>query len=134
GAYHQRMNIKRFRKVGAIAKETAEWFHLSGSADAGELLIAWGSCAGVAKEYAAGHQGTALFIPEIIHPFPAAALKQACAGRKRVTVLEMNYQGQLYHHLRAIGAIPPTAISVARSGGLPLQTTDIEQLLSGQTA
>ncbi|MBI2343710.1 MAG: 2-oxoacid:acceptor oxidoreductase subunit alpha [Deltaproteobacteria bacterium] len=129
GANHERMNQKRFRKLMAIERETAEWCVTSGRAKAPIGLIAWGSCAGVVQEYALTRDDIALFVPHMLHPFPARALQTFLEGRRTVGVIEMNFQGQLYHHLRGIGVLDGTAHNLRRSGGLPFQLDEIGILL-----
>ncbi|OGQ05854.1 MAG: hypothetical protein A3F82_06045 [Deltaproteobacteria bacterium RIFCSPLOWO2_12_FULL_44_12] len=131
GDQHEAMNQKRFLKLKAIAKETQNWHSCFGSSSAPHALIAWGSPAGVAKEYLAAHNHTALFIPAILNPFPMEGLKQFLKGRKTVTVLEMNYQGQLFHHLKALGVLDGKAKSLRRSGGLPFKTRELETMMQG---
>ncbi len=127
---HERMNQKRFRKRAALARHTADWCWTEGAAEAPLGVITWGSSAGVMREYIAHHPDTALFVPEILEPFPEAALRQFMSGRQRIVVLEMNFQGQLFHHLRGLGVLPAHAVSVCRSGGYAFHRGEIERLLN----
>ncbi|MBI5299867.1 MAG: 2-oxoacid:acceptor oxidoreductase subunit alpha [Deltaproteobacteria bacterium] len=131
GDQHQIMNQKRFLKLKTIAKETAPWYSIQGSAKADHALITWGSCAGVAEEYLLHHPETALFVPQILEPFPVEGLQKFLKDKKSVTVLEMNHQGQFYHHLRALGLLDEgkSAVSARRSGGLPFKVEDLEQMM-----
>ena len=126
---HQKMNQKRFSKLEAIQKETTRWFHTVGEEGAPHLIVSWGSSAGVVKEYILKHKEFSLFVPEILHPFPVEALKKLSKGRKMISVLEMNYQGQLYHYLKGCGAIDGNVRSIKRSGGVPFCLEELENML-----
>ncbi|MBI4238399.1 MAG: 2-oxoacid:acceptor oxidoreductase subunit alpha [Deltaproteobacteria bacterium] len=129
GALHQTMSRKRFAKLAAVAKVSAAWCSSYGRTTAPRAVIAWGSSAGVVRQYVATHPDTALFVPEILHPFPIDALRAFLHGRQQVSVVEMNYQGQLHHHLRALGAIDTSARRLGRAGGLPFQLREVEEWL-----
>lgn len=129
GLNHEKMNQKRFKKMEAIAKESADWVTITGQIEAPHALIAWGSTRGAVEELIARRPDLALFVPAILNPFPVEALKNFLKGRKSVTVVEMNFQGQLFHHLKAIGAIPEQSVSACRSGGIPFQVDEIERML-----
>ena len=127
--HHQIMNEKRFRKLEAIGQEAKNWYRYYGEKGISHLIVAWGSSAGVIKEYISKHPDTALFIPEMIHPFPSEALQRLSKGCKTVLVLEMNYQGQLYHYLKGCGAIDGNVRSIKRSGGVPFCLEELENML-----
>lgn len=129
GALHQTMSRKRFAKLASVAKASAGWYSTYGRASAPHAVIAWGSSASVVRKYLATHADIALFVPEILHPFPVDALRAFLRGRERVSVLEMNYQGQLHHHLRGLGVIDDRARHVGRAGGLPFQLREVEEWL-----
>ena len=73
---HQRMNEKRFRKFDAIAEETKDWYRTLGSAAAPRGIVAWGSMYGLMREWVLTHPEYRVFLPEIVHPFPIAALER----------------------------------------------------------
>lgn len=129
GEHHHAMNQKRFQKFEELKKETRGWHSICGSKSAPTALIAWGSSARIARELAAVQSELAVFVPEILHPFPIEALKNFLEGREKIYVLEMNYQGQLYHYLRALGGIPESAKSLSRSGGIPFHRDELQQRL-----
>ncbi|MDO8526607.1 MAG: 2-oxoacid:acceptor oxidoreductase subunit alpha [Deltaproteobacteria bacterium] len=127
GDLHEEMNLKRFKKMELLKETTADWFHIYGNLKATHALIAWGSSAGVAREWVLENPDYAVFIPEILHPFPQKGLKNFLAEKKSVVVWEMNFQGQLCHHLKAIGVLDEKAIQISRSGGLPFQTENLSR-------
>ena len=81
------------------------------------------------REVGDKRRDTAVFVPEILHPFPLEGLAEFLKGRKKIFVLEMNFQGQLYHYLRAFGALPENARSLSRSGGIPFHHDELQQRL-----
>lgn len=129
GDMHHAMNQKRFTKLNSLAWATEGWYRIFGKHDAPHLLIAWGSTAGVAHEIVHRRNDVALFVPEILNPFPKKALQSFLAKRASVAVVEMNFQGQLHHHLRAIGVIDDRVLSIHRSGGLPFHVDELAVLL-----
>lgn len=124
---HEAMNRKRFLKIQDLAEASAGWHSTFGSPSAETGIVAWGSSAGVAKALARRQKGFAVFVPEILHPFPLEGLKQFLRLKKSVFVLEMNYQGHLFHALRAWGAIDGKTRSIRRSGGIPFQIEELKQ-------
>ena len=129
GAMHEAMNQKRFRKWEALSETAAGWHQHYGPPKAPHAIIAWGSSAAVAREFAENHPDFAVFVPQILHPFPKKALQHFLKNRKTVSVLEMNYQGQFYHYLKGIGAIDGNARSFKRSGGQPFHTEELGQMI-----
>ena len=124
GALHQRMNEKRFKKLPLIEAETRDWYHTLGAADARRGIIAWGSTFGVLREWLRAHPEYRVFLPEILHPFPLAALAEWRQGLEWCAVLEMSYQGQLHRHLSGLTDMAGVR-SIARSGGLPMTLQEI---------
>jgi len=53
------------------------------------------------------------------------ALARALEGARRIVVMEQNHGAQLYRHLLAHKAIPPSAESFARPGPLPFRPAEI---------
>jgi 2-oxoglutarate/2-oxoacid ferredoxin oxidoreductase subunit alpha len=127
-AMHQRMNEKRFKKLAAIAEETGDWFRTLGDPSARQGVIAWGSQYGLLREFADANPHIRFFLPEIIHPFPLAALEEWRRGLDSLAVLELTYQGQFHRYLSGLTDLRG-ARSVSRSGGTPLTSTELNELL-----
>ena len=128
-ATHQRMNEKRFRKLPAIADETRDWYRTLGASAAPQGIVAWGSQYGILREWVMSHPEYRVFLPEAIHPFPLEGFEAWRRGLETLRVLELSYQGQFLRYLSSITDLRG-AISVARSGGVPLTTTELQQLLT----
>jgi 2-oxoglutarate ferredoxin oxidoreductase subunit alpha len=128
-ATHQRMNEKRFRKIPAIAAETRGWFRTLGAAGAKRGIIAWGSQYGILREWVMAHPEYRVFMPEILHPFPLEALAEWRRGLDGLAVLELSYQGQFHRYLTSLTDMKGVR-SIARSGGVPLTSTELAQLLT----
>jgi len=124
---HQRMNEKRFRKMHSIADETRSWYRTLGDPNARQGIVSWGSQFGLLKEWAQSHPGLRVFLPEIIHPFPLDAFTEWRQGLDSLSVLELSYQGQFFRHLSSLTDLSG-ARSVARSGGNPLTSADLQKL------
>jgi 2-oxoglutarate ferredoxin oxidoreductase subunit alpha len=129
---HQQMNAKRFRKLDAIAEHTRGWFRTLGADAAPRGIVAWGSQFGLLREYVAAHPEYRVFLPEILHPFPLQALEEWRRGLTDLAVVELSFQGQLFRHLRGLTDMRG-ARSVARSGGVPLSSTELTRLLTEGT-
>ncbi|MBI4364583.1 MAG: 2-oxoacid:acceptor oxidoreductase family protein [Candidatus Latescibacteria bacterium] len=128
GTIHQQMNAKRFRKLEAIARDTKDWFRTLGAPHAPRGIIAWGSQYGLMKEWVAGHPEYRVFLPEILHPFPIAALDAWRKNLESAAVVEMSYQGQLHRTLAGLTDLSGV-VSVTRSGGTPMKQAELERLL-----
>jgi 2-oxoglutarate ferredoxin oxidoreductase subunit alpha len=126
GVVHQAMNERRFLKLPRIAAETADWCRTLGAADAPRGLIAWGSTYGVLREWVREHPDFRVFLPEILHPFPLAALARWRAGLRWCAVLEMSYGGQLHRILSGLTDLKGVH-SLARSGGVPITLHEIAE-------
>lgn len=61
-------------------------------------------------------------------PLQRKALRQLCKGHK-VTVIEQNATGQLYHYLLSEQAIPKSSRSFARPGPILLTPGDIDRFV-----
>jgi len=125
---HQRMNEKRFRKLDAIAVETAGWYRTLGRAAAPKGIVAWGSSYGMLREWVIENPEYRVFLPEIVHPFPLAAFEAWRAGLEWGAVVELSYQGQFHHLLAGLTDVRGLA-SVTRSGGIPLTAHELRALL-----
>ena len=125
---HQRMNAKRFRKLEAIAAESADWFRVLGRPDAPRGLVAWGSQYGVLREWTLAHPEYQVFLPEILHPFPLEALRRWLAPLAWAGTIELSFQGQFHRYLSSL--LPFDQLrSFARSGGVPLSLTELTAML-----
>jgi hypothetical protein len=123
------MNTKRFRKLDAIAAETGEWYRALGRAEAPLGIIAWGSMYGLLHEWVRQHPEFRVFLPEILHPFPLAALAAWRQGLARCWTVELSYQHQFHRYLGSLTDLGGVG-SVGRSGGLPLSTLELSRMLT----
>jgi len=128
GTVHQDMNEKRFRKLAAIAVETRQWFRTLGREDAPRGLIAWGSQFGILREWVRLHPEYRVFLPEVLHPFPVAALDAWRRGLEWTAVVELSFQGQLRRLLAGLTDMSQVR-GAARSGGLPMSLHELAHLL-----
>lgn len=132
GTIHQQMNVKRFKKLEAIARETKDWFRTLGAPHAPRGIIAWGSQYGLMREWVATHPEYRVFLPEILHPFPIAALEAWRGGLEFAAVVELSFQGQMHRYLSGLANLR-AVVSVTRSGGTPLKLAELERLLTERT-
>ncbi len=126
---HQQMSEKRFAKLDGIAVDTREWFRTLGADDAPKGIVAWGSTYGVLQEWVRVHPEYRVFLPEMIHPFPLAALTAWRRGLRETCVVELSFQGQFHHYLASLTDMTGVR-SIARSGGLPMSMRELEALLA----
>jgi 2-oxoglutarate ferredoxin oxidoreductase subunit alpha len=126
---HHTMNTKRFKKLEGIAAETAGWFRTLGRAEAPLGIIAWGSMYGLLDEWAREHPEYRVFLPEILHPFPLAALDTWRQGLARTWTLELSFQRQFHRYLSSLTDLSGVT-AAARSGGLPLSTAELSRMLT----
>jgi 2-oxoglutarate ferredoxin oxidoreductase subunit alpha len=131
-ATHQRMNERRFRKLDAIAIDTADWVRTFGNESAPLGIVAWGSTYGMLREWVREHPEYRVFCPEILHPFPLEAFTRWRAGLRELAVVELSFQGQFHRYLSGLTNLSG-ARSVARSGGLPLSLEELASLLGKPT-
>lgn len=127
-ALHHRMNEKRFRKLAGVAQETGGWFRTMGEPTARRGILAWGSQYGLLREWLWDHPDVRVFMPEIIHPFPLKAFEVWRGGLDSLAVLELSYQGQFFHYVSGLTDMR-RARSVTRSGGIPLTSLELQNLL-----
>ena len=127
-ATHQRMNAKRFLKLEAMARETGDWYRTLGRPDAPRGIIAWGSQYGMLREWVEIHPEYRAFLPEILAPFPLAALAAWRRGLAWTAVVELSYQGQLHRYLSSLTDLAGVH-AVTRSGGVPLTHGELARLL-----
>lgn len=126
-ADHRDQLAKRRDKLTGFAYG-GDWAEIQGE---GELaLITWGSSAGPVREAAerlraAGTPARVIAL-RLLAPLQGEALAHALAGARQVWVVELNQGAQLFHWLRAHGALPPDARAYARPGPLPLRPGEIQ--------
>ena len=125
---HHEMNAKRFRKLDAIAAETAGWFRTLGRDDAPRGVVAWGSQFGILREWVERHPEWRVFLPEIIHPFPLEAFRAWSAGLAAGVVIELSFQGQFHRYLSGLTDMSRFQ-SLGRSGGVPLTSPELARML-----
>jgi 2-oxoglutarate ferredoxin oxidoreductase subunit alpha len=125
---HQAMNAKRFRKLGAIANETRDWFRTLGAERAPRGLLAWGSLDGMLREWVLEHPDVRVFMPEILSPFPLAAFEEWRRGLDWLGILEMSYAGQMHRYLASLTDLRGVA-SLTRSGGVPITPGELDRML-----
>jgi 2-oxoglutarate ferredoxin oxidoreductase subunit alpha len=121
---HQAMSEKRFRKLDAMARETADWVRTFGDPDAKRGIVAWGSTWGMLREFVREHPEFRVFCPEILLPFPLEAFTRWRAGLADMSIVELSFQGQFHRYLSSLTDIAE-ARSVARSGGLPMSLEEL---------
>ena len=94
---HKLMTEKRFRKLAAAVHDAPPAYRY-GDADASVGIITWGSTAGTCTEAVdrLHEQGVKvdLLAPKMLWPLPVHQLTEFMAGKSRVIVAEVNYQGQ----------------------------------------
>jgi pyruvate/2-oxoacid:ferredoxin oxidoreductase alpha subunit len=129
GEVHQMMNAQRFRKLEAIARETRDWVRLLGRPDARRGLVAWGSLAGLLREWVAAHPDVRVFLPEIIHPFPAEAFGEWRKGLDWLGVVELSFGGQLHRHMSTIADLSGVP-QITRSGGMSLSASELDRMIA----
>ena len=118
------MNDRRFRKLGAIALDTADWVRTFGDAGAPRGIVAWGSTYGMLREFVREYPEYRVFMPEILHPFPLEAFERWRAGLREVSIVELSFQGQFHRYLAGLADLTGVK-SIARSGGLPMSLDEL---------
>ena len=117
---------KRARKFAQFDPEKL-WGDVWGEGEV--AILTFGSGIGPAQETArrlkAAGQGTRVVSLRVLSPLPTAAIARALEGATRIVVMEQNHSAQLYRHLLAHKAIPPSAESIARPGPLPFRPAEI---------
>ena len=127
---HEAMTAKRFQKLAAARAqiETDPSLCPRYGHDQAELgIIGWGATEGSIREaldraLAKGYKVAAIH-PRVLNPLPEKQIREFASSVKKVLVPEVNYQGQLAHHLAAILAIAPVRFN--KIGGLPFTPGEI---------
>lgn len=125
-AAHLAQIKKRARKIEQFDPGAA-WGSVTGDGDT--AILVFGSSIGPAQEAArrleAAGKKIRVVALRVLSPLPLKSLADALDGTSRIVVMEQNFGAQLYHHLLAHKAIPPTAESLARPGPLPFRPAEI---------
>jgi 2-oxoglutarate ferredoxin oxidoreductase subunit alpha len=135
---HEAMTAKRFRKLEACRQEvdSPDYATRYGNVPAELGIVSWGATEGSVQEaidraLAKGYKVAGLHL-RALSPLPQQQLREFLGSVKRVMVPEVNYQGQLAHHLAAHMGVQ--AIRVNKIGGLPFTPGEIlakiEEVLS----
>ncbi len=131
---HKTMTEKRFRKLTAAVNDAPPAYRY-GDPDAEIGIITWGSTAGTCTEAVdrLREQGIAvdLLAPKMLWPLPKDQLTPFIAGKKRVLVAEVNYQGQFADLLAA--RLPGTYERVNVYTGMPFTVAEICEAVVGKT-
>jgi 2-oxoglutarate ferredoxin oxidoreductase subunit alpha len=126
---HERMNEKRFRKLGLVLEKYGATERV-GHPDATIGVLAWGSSCGpvreaIARANARGQKIAALFT-RLIHPFPVTACARFLEPLEHVLIVEVSFAAQFYHHLRASLPLPEGRTHICkRSGGKALTVEEV---------
>ncbi|MES9923446.1 MAG: 2-oxoacid:acceptor oxidoreductase subunit alpha [Candidatus Thiodiazotropha endolucinida] len=111
-----------------------DWAEIEGQGDA--CIITWGSSTGVVKEARnklRRQSGDIRIIAiRLLAPLQKQKLSRAIGGADRILVVEQNHSGQLFRYLRAQGALPKQAESLAQPGPLPLRSGRIIRSLTAK--
>jgi 2-oxoglutarate ferredoxin oxidoreductase subunit alpha len=123
---HELMTQKRFRKLTAVQSELGP-VPRYGSEKPKVGIIGWGATEGsireaVERSLAAGYEVAALH-PRVLNPLPEKELGAFIDSVEHVIVPEVNYQGQMAHHLAATFGFRP--IPLNKYGGLPFAPGEI---------
>ena len=123
---HELMTQKRFRKLTTIQSELGP-VPRYGSEKPKVGIIGWGATEGAVREaveraLAAGYEVAALH-PRVLNPLPEEELGAFIDSVEHVIVPEVNYQGQMAHHLAATFGFRP--IPLNKYGGLPFAPGEI---------
>ena len=123
---HELMTEKRFRKLTTIQSELGP-VPRYGSKKPKIGIIGWGATEGAIREaversLAAGYEVAALH-PRVLNPLPEKELGAFIDSVEHVIVPEVNYQGQMAHHLAATFGFRP--IPLNKYGGLPFAPGEI---------
>ncbi len=123
---HTTMTEKRFRKLEAAVREAPPAYRY-GDPEAEVGIITWGSTAGTCTEAVdrLRERGVAvdLIAPKMLWPLPIHQLEPFIAGKRRVLIAEVNYQGQFADLLAA--RLPGDYERVVVYGGQPFTVAEI---------
>jgi 2-oxoglutarate ferredoxin oxidoreductase subunit alpha len=139
---HEKMNAKRYRKLGPI--RDAYTFHRRYGPEAADVgIVCWGSSKGAVREAVrrANDRGekVAAFVPQMIYPFPAKEFEAFQKSVKSLLFVELSYAAQFYKYLRTFLDLPLDRTRIyKRSGGKNLTVAEVDAeivaLLASQRA
>jgi 2-oxoglutarate ferredoxin oxidoreductase subunit alpha len=124
------MMEKRMKKLDLIQKETPpeDKFNFFGDSASENVVVSWGSPKGAIIEAIdmLKEEGLSCGFLQIrmFTPFPAAEVKQALQGKKRVIDIEDNYTGQAGQVVKEETGVSPN-FYVLKYTGRPVTTTEI---------
>jgi len=129
---HQAQTAKRFRKLEGAAQEYP-LVRTSGAERAQLGLLTWGSTYGVCAEAARllSENGlpTSVLAPQLLYPLPLPEINAWLNGLGQSIVVELNYSGQFFHHLRGYVDLPSGTLQLNRAGGTPISLSELLQFL-----
>ncbi len=126
---HTAMTEKRFRKLEHAVQDAPEPYRY-GDPDAEIGIITWGSTAGTCTEAIdrLRERGVAvdLLAPKMLWPLPLHQLRPFIAGKRRILIAEVNYQGQFadlitmrlpgdYERVNVYGGMPFTVAAICEA-------------------
>ena len=123
---HEMMTQKRFRKLATVQSELGP-LPRYGSEKPRVGVIGWGATEGAIREaveraVTAGYEVAAVH-PRVLSPLPETELRDFIDSVEHVIVPEVNYQGQMAHHLGATFGFKPVRLN--KYGGLPFTPGEI---------
>jgi len=128
------MMEKRMKKLELIEKEIPmeDKIAFFGDQKADSVVLGWGSPKGAIIEAIAmlKEEGLSLGFVQVrlITPLPAAEIKKALEGKKRVIDIEHNYSGQLGQVVKEQTGIAPN-FRILKFTGRPMTTTEVYDAL-----
>jgi 2-oxoglutarate ferredoxin oxidoreductase subunit alpha len=130
---HSTMTDKRFRKMEAAVQDAPEAYRY-GDPDAEVGIITWGSTAGTCAEAIdrMREQGIAvdLLAPKMLWPLPVHQLEPFIKSKRRVLLVEVNYQGQWADLITA--RMPGDYERINTYGGVPFTVAEICEAVVGK--
>lgn len=125
-ANHSAMTEKRFRKLDGVEKDAPEAFR-HGDPDSEIGILTWGSSAGAVAqavdELAARGLKMEVLAPRLLWPIPDHQVGEFLRRKRRVAVVECNYNGQFAMLLST--RYHQEFKSITAYGGAPFKTADL---------
>jgi 2-oxoglutarate ferredoxin oxidoreductase subunit alpha len=125
---HQRLHEKRWQKLTPL-RQRDDLAKLFGQEESNRGIITWGSSAQVVLEAVSDlglQDKIAVCVPELIHPLPDK-VERFIKSVDSLLVIEMNYSGQLYRHLRSQIDLPSRTLVHTRAGGRPFSRRELAE-------
>jgi 2-oxoglutarate ferredoxin oxidoreductase subunit alpha len=129
---HERMTVKRHRKLERLARERGPELVRYFGAEAPRIgVVCWGSTSAQAREAARrlNREGLAVgvCVPQLLVPLPAAEIQAFVDRVERTLWVELNHQAQFTHYAMARLDLPRDRMAIhARAGGMPFTVAEIE--------